>query len=123
MLMITPSCNIRYTDDEKSALFKRLDPVGAGVSCNDLVDFLEEPEDDNMMLTIAASTHSEGSEGKLLRRAQATVVEAAQVLIHKYCPQKDGVGPSVQAPDDGRIPFRQCDFEHGRLYLCNFVIS
>lgn len=64
---------------------KRLDPTGAGVSCHDLVGFVEGPEDGDSDRPAcahsvrAAVAFQESREGKLLRRAQATVVEAAQV--------------------------------------------
>lgn len=70
-------------------MHKRLDPTGAGVNCRDLVSFVEGPEDGDIdrpgyvHSVQAAVALQEGGEGKLLRRAQATVVEAAQVRLER----------------------------------------
>lgn len=86
----------RCTEEEKRELYNRLDPSGggAGISCIDLVGFVEGPADDGggggtaatasdtaFAASAAASAvqDEEGGVGKLLRRAQATIVEAAQV--------------------------------------------
>lgn len=80
----------RCTDDEKSVLYNRLDLSGsnAGIVCTDLVAFVEGPVDyDNGVVDTAigmatvASRDEERGVGKLLRRAQATIVEAAQVPV------------------------------------------
>lgn len=81
--------NYSFTEDDTSALYKRLDPTGAGVSCHDLVGFVEGPVDDDdgdghhmnayAAQQAALTMQDEAGVGKLLRRAQATVVEAAQV--------------------------------------------
>lgn len=76
-----------------SLLYKRLDPTGgdAGVSCHDLVSFVVESpnershsylrnEHKQFDMSQTAILAGEGTEGRLLRRAQATVVEAAQVM-------------------------------------------
>ncbi|CAM9630579.1 unnamed protein product, partial [Ectocarpus sp. 4 AP-2014] len=77
----------KCTDDEKSALYNRLDLSrgNAGIVCTDLVAFVEGPADyDNGVVDPAigaltvASRDEERGVGKLLRRAQATIVEAAQ---------------------------------------------
>lgn len=80
-------------------LYEKLDQSGggAGVSCIDLVGFVEGPDDYDSGGAAAAAfgtgfaasaavavQDEEGAMGKLLRRAQATVVEAAQVLHMKY---------------------------------------
>lgn len=85
----------RCTEDEKRELYNRLDPSGggAGISCVDLVGFVEGAADDfgggafatASDTVIAASAalavqDEQAGMGKLLRRAQATIVEAAQVL-------------------------------------------
>lgn len=80
----------RCTDDEKSALYNRLDISGGntGIVCTDLVAFVEGPVDydsgvvdsDIGAVTVASRDEERGL-GKLLRRAQATIVEAAQVPI------------------------------------------
>lgn len=79
----------RCTADEKSLLYKRLDPTGAGVSCRDLVSFVEAPTDGDNHLpdTALVVMPAEGGEGKMLRRAQATIVEAAQVRARFSVPQ------------------------------------
>ncbi|CAM9771974.1 unnamed protein product, partial [Ectocarpus sp. 6 AP-2014] len=77
----------KCTEDEKSALYNRLDLSGgnAGIVCTDLVAFVEGPADyDNGVVDTAigavtvASRDEERGVGKLLRRAQVTIVEAAQ---------------------------------------------
>lgn len=78
-----------FTEDDTNALYNRLDPTGGGVSCHDLVGFVEGPVGDgdgdgHHMDAYAAqqaevTMQDEAGVGKLLRRAQATVVEAAQV--------------------------------------------
>lgn len=81
----------RCTEVEKRILYNRLDPSGggAGISCIDLVSFVEGPADydgggaaaaaSDMAFAASAVQDEEGGMGKLLRRAQATIVEAAQV--------------------------------------------
>lgn len=92
----------RCTEDEKRELYNRLDPSGggAGVCCVDLVGFVEGPVDDYgggavtttsdtlvaASAALAAFQDEQGAMGKLLRRAQATIVEAAQVLLQYYNP-------------------------------------
>lgn len=85
----------RCTEEEKRELYNRLDPSGgyAGISCIDLVSFVKGPTDNYGGDAVAAASDTlvaasavlavqdeQGGTGKLLRRAQATVVEAAQVL-------------------------------------------
>eukprot|EP00752_Nemacystus_decipiens_P007715 g6898.t1 len=80
-------------EDEKRELYNRLDPSGgvAGISCVDLVGFIEGPVDNHGGGPVAATSNTlvavsaalaaqdeQGVTGKLLRRAQATIVEAAQ---------------------------------------------
>ncbi|CAM9773902.1 unnamed protein product [Scytosiphon promiscuus] len=80
------------TGDEKRAIYARLDPSGGGqgIRCADLVRFVEEPDysdspgvaavgDTDLVTAVkAALEDEEGGVGKLLRRAQSTIVEAAQ---------------------------------------------
>lgn len=83
----SPPLAPRCTEDEKRALYARLDPSGggAGISCVDLVGFIEEGPTsyDDVDTAFEAATvavqDEEAGVGKLLRRAQATIVEAAQV--------------------------------------------
>lgn len=91
----------RCTEDEKRELYNRLDPSGggAGISCADLVGFVEGAADDYgggaapaasdtafAALTAPAFQDEEGGMGKLLRRTQATIVEAAQVPLFILLP-------------------------------------
>lgn len=81
----------RCTDDEKRALYRRFDPSGGGlgISCVDLVGYIDEGPtghdggagavDTAFEAATVAVQDEEGGVGKLLRRAQATIVEAAQV--------------------------------------------
>lgn len=92
LLLLSLSGEHSFTEDDTSALYKRLDPTGVGVSCHDLVGFVEGPVDGDgydggdshhmdayAAQQAAVAMQDEAGAGKLLRRAQATVVEAAQV--------------------------------------------
>lgn len=96
--LIGPNANSqRCAQDEKRELYNRLDPSGggAGICCADLACFVEGPAADYgggaaaaaasdavfaVSAALAVKDEQDGV-GKLLRRAQATIVEAAQVLL------------------------------------------
>lgn len=108
---------IRCTDDERRAIYSRLDPTagGEGISCADLVRFVEEPnhydnagaatvDDTNLVTAVTAALHDEErGVGKLLRRAQATVVEAAQVRARTNCIFVPAVSVAVAVDDAAAV--------------------